>query len=123
MDDFCAELGHEGMHGIYVGSFSRSEAHVVESDAPLNEAFIFEWLVGWADCNAGTRTDGIVETRRVHHRGQAEKWQQAAIKDPTGCEVAHGKLDVRNAIDLHPLMILVAIRPPKSSLVQALRPH
>src|SRR5215813_5016678 len=107
MDHFGAELGHEGMHGIYVGSFSRPEAHVVESDTPLNEAFIFEWLVRWADRNAGTRTDGVVETGSVHHWGQAEKGQQAAIKCPTGCEVAHRKLDVRDAIDLHPLMILV----------------
>jgi hypothetical protein len=50
--DSGADLHEERVHRVYVGALARSEAYIVQSDAPLDEPTVPVLLVGRRDGEA-----------------------------------------------------------------------
>ena len=58
-----------------------------------------------ADAEAGSTADALRERVPLHEALHLEELQQLLVERKAGVEIAHGKLDVRDAVKLHRLVL------------------
>src|SRR5689334_10261659 len=101
MNDERADLDKKAMRLVDIATLAGAKADMMQTDITLDETLALRSRRWRFDAEAGSRTDAIVDARRIRDDLQPQERQQLAVEGARRVEVSRGDEDMGDAVDFH----------------------